>query len=250
MVLCVYVDDNRLKYAFMAALRADFSVNPGATAEDNFLGFQHIRFPDGSLHIYAGGLIDKLAVMLEDPGLSTTKCVETPMEPEGPRQLQADPSGDNLPLPAGEVTWVRSALGLPGFIIGHARPDGYVVFVFLAQVIAHWPNYALFKATARLARYLVSTRELKLTYRKVSGYPRMFSDAGENAMGYVFGYEGSGLIDWVAGRNRAADSSGADELLAATRAGKAVLSWRTFSRELQIPLGGLTELLIDSTSAL
>ena len=125
-----------------------------------------------------------------------------------------------------------------------------MVFVFLAQAIARWPNYALFKATARLARYLVSTRELKLTYRKVGGYPRMFSDAGENAMGYVFGYEGSGLIDWVAGRNRAADSSGADELLAATRAGKAVLSWRTFSRELQIPLGGLTELLIDSTSAL
>ena len=62
MVLCVYVDDNRLKYAFMAALRADFSVNPGATAEDNFLGFQHIRFPDGSLHIYAGGLIDKLSL--------------------------------------------------------------------------------------------------------------------------------------------------------------------------------------------
>ena len=115
---------------------------------------------------------------LEDSGLPTTKCIETPMEPEGPRQLQADPSGDNPPLSAGEVTWVRSALGIAGYIVGHARPDGYVVFVFLAQAIARWPNYALFKATARLARYLVSTRELKLTYRKVGGYPRMFSDAG------------------------------------------------------------------------
>ncbi len=62
--------------------------------------------------------------MLENPGLPTTKRIETPMEPEEPRQLQADPSGENPPLSAGEVTWVLSALGLAGYIVGHARPNG------------------------------------------------------------------------------------------------------------------------------
>ena len=90
---------------------------------------------------------------------------DTPMAAEGLKAIRELPSDENPLLGEPYPTLSRSILGSGGWIATTVRADGQFSFVALAQQVGKNLTRKTWLALLRFARYLVSTKHLRLYLR-------------------------------------------------------------------------------------
>jgi histone deacetylase 1/2 len=222
----------------------------------DFCGVRYDKLPGGGYALSCGKLLKRLHSVISQDSDAIDYQHETPMAEDALTRLF-------LEAPARDGTFVtkaRSILGIGGYVVCQARPDAYFAFIVLSQLVGRGITNNIWKAILRWAWYLVNTKDLKLYYHRGDGsldwvaYTDSSMGNAQGAGSYggaAFHFPGSGLFAWMVKVPKAkTDSTGGAELLMASLAGKAILGWRIFSRELSLPVQGPNVLKTDSKATL
>jgi hypothetical protein len=185
-----------------------------------------------------------------------------PMPANGLHLLRESPSATN-PLVPELVTTFRSLLGIILYVTGNTRPDARFATIAISQVANSLTNNGML-LLLQLGHYLVSTKELALTFRRpppphTSGKfifhsdSSLFNDGGGGSWGGGTGFfrGGGGAFSTSVNKPRTlGDSTFAAELTQATHVLKEALAFRCISRELGFPPDGPTDIGMDSSAVI
>jgi hypothetical protein len=275
LMLGVHVDDNLALIiseeafaAFEAKWLARFGGEPAPTdplALVPFLGVQHRRLDEVTMQEEGPRLFDELSVLLSAalraPGSpEADRCdVDYPLPADALPKLR-EPSEDVLRPECHTAT--RSLLGLAGFIACQLRPDSHFAYLAVSQQVSVNFTPYVFRRIVQLARYLLGSRELCLTFRRAgSACPniewQMWADSSAmNAApgswgGYCANAPGSGVFMWrTLTPRRMADGTVGCECILATHALKAIMGHRIMCKELTLQAPGPTVLNLDALGTL
>ena len=274
LIIHDHVDDSRLtsttaeaRTHFYLAWALEFNAAPeSAELSEDFTGLRHRRIDALSSEISCGAVVRSLSDLIV-PYLSyfTSKVPTSPL-PENALSLLASPPDHQSSLRLDLLPHAQKIAGTIGFIVNAVRPDGYFGSCVLASYIN--PNKIselVFRLLIRLARYLVSTRDLTLTLRsKAPPSPgaardgldlfRGFVDSshgnapsGRSYGGFVLLCDGGGALAWkMAAPIAGDDSSGAAELRMGTLAYKYILALRTLQMDLDVGVAPTSPTLLFS----
>ena len=220
-----------------------------------FLGVHHRRVDDETFELTCGATLDSLATLLVKHPLAAGVSVQYPLSPSAMSLLHAGPS-ESSPLLPELVPAARQIAGTVGFIAG-VRFDVLLSFCVLSRhVSAERLTAVAWRELLRMAHYLVATRDLALTLRKVPASCQLHgwvdsalgNDVdGRSFGGFYLGFPGSGaVLASCSSPGMTAESSGAVELIQGVRCIKAALGVRVFLRELGVPPTGPTVLCTDA----
>ena len=207
----------------------------------------------------SGKSVDDLTKRLAQYPSHPNAVATTPMAADGLTLIHAEPSDDNPLLPE-MVPAARQLLGSLGWITGGTRPDAQFAFTALSQRVALHCTKNVWNALLRVCNYIVSTRDLGITYRECADPGAWQADVDSSLInapnagsfgGYVLYYPGGGPFAWnCTVPRKLTDSSGGAELVMSTIAAKAILGWRIFMREIGCQGPGPTTLRMDANAAL
>ena len=171
LVIHDHVDDSRLtsttpeaRSHFYLAWAAEFNSPPeSAELSENFTGLRHRRIDARSVEISCLGVIRSLAELIAPYPLSSAVHYDTPMPTDALRELQAGPT-ERYPLWPHMVPVAQKIGGTIGFITNMVRCEAHFGYC----VISRYLNEAkltkrAFQYLLRLAKYLVTTKDLCLT---------------------------------------------------------------------------------------
>jgi len=278
LILHDHVDDTRItattpavRKAFHAAWAAEFKETIALRPlSEDFTGLRHTPVGPRTVAISCGGVIKRLAVLLEAfPLLAGERC-DWPMAATAFGALLDGPSARS-PLVAHMLDAMQPILGTIGFIVCLVRPDAYFAYCVLCRFIteARLTTFAV-RCLVRLGHYLVATKDLclYLTAPELEPAPaggtclnlfECFVDSsngnwedGAGIGGFVLtsvapphdpdhpsltpaGVTGGGALAWKCGiQHEGDDSSAAAELRMASLAYKYTLAARFLLTELDV----------------
>ena len=204
------------------------------------------------------GKLDLLESLIKDHPLPHNKSCQYPMYPQDVSGFAEPPNDTTNKLMSGQLRTLAAALlGLIGWIVFNFRPDAYLAYIILSQFVRKNCTELVWAGILRLAHYLVSTKTLELTYRRMispeaSPEWAMTTDSalfsashGGSIAGYAIGIHIGKNIDgqdipnapiiWRSyAQDAVVDSSGAAELTALATGYKALLGLRLNLIELNL----------------
>ena len=276
VLLCVYVDDNRIVANDKAALKEfeaafnkrfpDSLADLQADVSSDFVGVKYEETTAGTIELSCQRLLSdlrrKLEALPEDWRLEAGAESDTPMAEGALEKLrESQPGGKEAEtLLCGErVKQAQEIAGLAGWIATSCRPDAYFAYVVLSQYLAFGLTKTVWRALLSWATYL-GKPEVGLTYHACpeDSDLEVFADsalfnAGSGASygGYAARFPGSGVFAWKSfAPRKLGTSSGAAETTMAAHAVHYVIGQRIMSRELGMGKGRATVLHTDNMATL
>ena len=238
LIVGVYVDDILIMSSsdstieeFKDKIKAVFEVKDLGELH-HMLSYRINRSEDGSITLDQSVYANEL---LETTGMSNAKGASTPLDP-GMRYVPA--TKDNM-LSAEAALKYRQAVGGLLYLAGGTRPDLAFATTYMSQ-FNNCPSKEHWTGIQHILRYLVQTKELKLTFQKTGKSLEMFCDSDwasdkvdrRSFSGYVVLLAG-GAISWSSKKQRTTALSTVEaEYFAMCHAAKEALWYQNFLQEI------------------
>ena len=212
--------------------------------DETFAGIRHHFLNPNTCILTCTSSIDQLKLILVDHPLDENLSFDCPIAHDALPRLFTPPCATLNPLVPEHLHNARRIIGLTSFV-SSIRTEVILAFKVLARFVNERRfTHSAWREIRRLAKYLVSIRELGLTLIQTNGSLSGYVDSslnngpdGRSYGGFALQFSsptavsGSFLVSCNLPPN-ACDSSGATELFQSVRCVKAITGIRTFLKEL------------------
>ncbi len=194
-------------------------------------------------------------------GMLDCKPLLTPMDPNKKLSVAQSPTTEAERAEMAAIPYIQATGGIL-WLARCTRPDLAKAVGVLCRFNAN-PGMEHWKALKHLLRFIRGSLDYRIEYSAAAALPgpqmfRTYSDAdhggnvdnGKSTSGYLI-LIGGGAVDWSSKLQSVVSMSTTEaEFIAASEAGRALCSMRSFLAEIGYPQTGPSELLMDNQSAI